>query len=51
MPLPQDQRPANYQVTVDSILKAMPLEGDMTENETLLKFAWKLYQIDQPLCL
>jgi len=51
MPLPQEQRPPNYSVTVDSVLQAMPLEGDMTENETLLKFAWKLYQIDQPLCL
>lgn len=32
-------------------MKAMPLEGDMTENETLLKFSWKLYEADQPLCL
>ena len=51
MPLPAEQRPANYLTTVDSVLLAMPLEGDMTENETLLKFAWKLYQIDQALCL
>lgn len=46
MPLPAGQRPENYQVKVDSVMKAMPLEGDMTENETLLKFSWKLYEAD-----
>jgi hypothetical protein len=36
---------------VDSVMTAMPLEGDMTENETLLNFSWKLYELDQALCL
>jgi hypothetical protein len=51
MPLPAAQRPPNYQAMVHSVMSAMPLEGDMTENETLLKFAWKLYAADQALCL
>lgn len=51
MPLPAEQRPANFLTDIDSVFQAMPLEGDMTENETLLKFAVKLYQYDQAITL
>ena len=46
MPLPADQRPADYAQLVDSVLQKIPFEGDDAENETVLKFAAKLYEQD-----
>lgn len=36
---------------VESICQKIPFEGDLTENETVLKFIQKLYQVDQATCL
>lgn len=44
MPLPADQRPAEYAMLIDSVFNQIPFEGDDTENETVLKFAAKLYE-------
>jgi len=46
MPLPPNQRPAEYHQIMDSVFEKIPFTGDDTENETILKFAWKLYQED-----
>ena len=51
MPVAPEQRPGNYYQMIDSIFAKMPLCGDETENETVLKFAMKLYQQDQQCCL
>jgi len=51
LPLPVDQRPAEFIGMVDSVFQKVPFMGDMTENETIIKLAFKLYQVDQPLCL
>ena len=51
MPLPVDQRPAEYAMLIDSVFTQIPFEGDDAENETVLKFAVKLYEQDQELCL
>lgn len=50
-PLPPDQRPAEYSQMVDSVFEKIPFEGDDSENETVLKFAAKLYETDQETCL
>ena len=36
---------------VDSIFQKIPFEGDMTENETILKFTFKLFEVDQATCI
>jgi len=51
MPLPAEQRPVEYPQLVDSVLQKMPFQGDDAENETVLKFAFKLFAHDQPACL
>ena len=51
MTLPAEQRPADYSTMIDSVFQKIPFEGDETENETILKFAFKLYQADQATCL
>ena len=43
MPLPADQRPQEYGQLMDNIFNKIPFTGDETENETILKFAFKLY--------
>lgn len=43
MPLPAEQRPADYPQMIESVFMKMPFEGDTTENETVLKFTFKLY--------
>lgn len=48
MTLPAEQRPGNYQAMIESVLEKCPLEGDDTENETIMKFVFKLWQSDQP---
>jgi hypothetical protein len=49
--IPAEQRPADYAAILDSIFDKIPFLGDVTENETILKFAFKLYEQDQALCL
>lgn len=51
MPLPAEQRPAEYPGMVDSIFQKIPFIGDRTENETILNFVMKLYQVDQATCI
>jgi len=51
MPLPADQRPADFATIMDSVFDKVPFTGDETENETILKFAFKLYQQDQAMCM
>mmetsp|Transcript_1414 Transcript_1414/g.1902 ORF Transcript_1414/g.1902 Transcript_1414/m.1902 type:complete len:396 (+) Transcript_1414:2138-3325(+) len=51
MPLPADQRPPEYQGMLDSMFEKIPFSGDDTENETVLKFAFKLYQQDNQTSL
>ena len=46
MTLPAGQRPADFDALLDSVLTKIPFEGDVTENETILKFAMKLYQAE-----
>jgi len=36
---------------IESIFQKIPFEGDDTENECVLKFAKKLYQIDPETCI
>ena len=36
---------------MDNIFQKIPFTGDETENETILKFAFKLYSADQEMCL
>ena len=51
MPLSPNQRPTEYGQLMDSVFEKIPFTGDDTENETILKFAFKLYNNDQQLCL
>lgn len=51
MPLPAEQRPAEYPQLVDAVFLKLPFQGDDAENETALKFAAKLYEHDQATCL
>lgn len=51
MPLPAEQRPAQYPFLIDSLFQKIPFTGDDAENETVLKFAAKLYEQDQATCL
>jgi len=51
MPLPAEQRPAEYNSLIESIYAKVPLTGDDTENECILKMSFKLYQSDQANCL
>lgn len=51
MPLPADQRPPEYMQMIESVFAKIPFEGDMTENKTILEFAFKLYGADQATCL
>ena len=51
MPLAPESRPADYLVILGSVFNALPFEGDDTENETILKFALKLYQAEQETCV
>ena len=51
MPLPKDQRPAQYAEILNQLYAKIPLEGDYLENITALKFTYKLYQDDQALCV
>ena len=51
MPLPADQRPADYATMIDSVFQKIPFQGDDTENETALKFIFKLYEVDQETCV
>jgi len=46
MPLPMSQRPSDYDNILSSIFSKVPFTGDDTENETILKFVFKLYQAD-----
>ena len=36
---------------IDSVFQKVPFHGDDTENETVLKFAFKLYQADEATCV
>jgi hypothetical protein len=49
--MPLAQKPDNYAAMIDSIFQKIPFEGDMTENETILKFSFKLYEADQAMCV
>jgi len=49
--MPLAQKPDNYAEMIDSIFQKIPFEGDMTENETILKFSFKLYEADQATCV
>lgn len=51
MPLPADQRPLEYGQLMDLVFEKIPFTGDEGENETILKFAAKLYEQDQALSL
>lgn len=51
MPLPPEQRPSDYAEMIDSVFQKVPFQGDDTENETVLKFAFKLYQSDEQTCI
>ena len=51
MPLPADQRPADYSQMIDAIFQKIPFTGDDTENETIIKFAFELFKSDQETCL
>uniref|UniRef100_A0A7S3FVR3 Importin N-terminal domain-containing protein n=1 Tax=Strombidium rassoulzadegani TaxID=1082188 RepID=A0A7S3FVR3_9SPIT len=51
MPLPAADRPAEYQVMIDSVFQKIPFSGDETENETVLKFAFILYEADKETCV
>ena len=42
MPLPPANRPADYQNNINNILMSLPLTGDNSENETILKLAFEL---------
>ena len=44
LPLPAEQRPAEYPQLLDSVFQKIPFQGDDAENETVLKFAAKLYE-------
>ena len=46
MPIPAEQRPADYVTIMDGIFAKIPFTGDATENETILKFAFNLYNAD-----
>ena len=35
---------------MDAVFAKIPFTGDVTENETILKFAIKLYELDQARC-
>lgn len=43
MTLPPANRPASYNGLIQNVFSKVPFEGDMTENETVLKFAFKLW--------
>jgi hypothetical protein len=47
MPMPADQRPAEYGQMIQAVLSKIPLEGDDLENETVLKFVFKLHKEDK----
>ena len=52
MPLPASQRPADFDGIMDSVFSKIPFEGDVTENETILQFAFNMYNTtDQPIVL
>mgnify|MGYP006893778443 CR=1 FL=1 len=44
--LPAAGRPANFLSMVGDVFSKIPFEADMTENETVLKFSFKLYEKD-----
>ena len=46
MPLPPAQRPLDLHEMVNSIFSQIPFVGDETENETIINFAIKLYEVD-----
>jgi len=46
LPLPPAQRPLDLHEMVNSIFSQIPFVGDETENETIINFAIKLYEVD-----
>ena len=46
MPLPAEQRPADYANLIQNILMNIPLTGDNSENETALLLAFELHKND-----
>jgi hypothetical protein len=51
MTIPAEQRPAEFHTILDEVFQQIPFSGDVNENETILNFAFKLYQSEQALCL
>lgn len=47
LPLPESQRPAEFESLTDAVFAKIPFNGDVNENETILKFAMKLFEVDQ----